>query len=207
MPHILPLHEGRKHLTQSYYAYDFLTNAIGLSKNVVIPVTDYLNDSYLEEYDESKYTRNKVVLYNPVKGYDVTRILKEDLPDIKFVPIENMSVNEVRELLRSSILYIDFGRFPGKDRIPREAVISGCCIITSDSGAANYKQDVNIPNKLKYNTVLTKDRLQSICILIRDILDNYDKYKPLYNDYRNDIRKEHENFVKGVDILVKRLGE
>ena len=27
-------------------------------------------------------------------------------------------------------LYIDFGGFPGKDRLPREAVMHDCCIIT-----------------------------------------------------------------------------
>lgn len=49
--------------------------------------------------------------------------------ELNFKPIINMTRDEViRELQRAKV-YIDFGNHPGKDRIPREAAILGCCAI------------------------------------------------------------------------------
>jgi len=43
-------------------------------------------------------------------------------------------------------LYVDFGKHPGKDRMPREAAVHGCCIITGRRGAAGNPFDIPIPN-------------------------------------------------------------
>ena len=84
------------------------------------------------------------MLYNPKKGIEFTRQLIEAAPDLNWVPLENMSNEEVRGKLKTSKVYIDFGDHPGKDRFPREAAISGCCVITGKRGSAAY-DDVPIP--------------------------------------------------------------
>ena len=66
-----------------------------------------------------------------------------------FIPIQGMSSIEVANLLESAKIYIDFGNHPGKDRLPREAVLSGCCIITNSKGSAKNSVDICISKKYK----------------------------------------------------------
>lgn len=196
------------HLAQSYYALDFLQNKAHIDNDHIVYVSDYLNGVYLELYDAT-IRRERFVLYNPLKGLNFTTKIMNTLKyfgtDVTFIPIENMTAGQVRNLMLHSILYIDFGDFPGKDRIPREAVISGCCIITSRSGAANYIHDVNIPDKYKFDK---KDfNIESICNTIKYILDHYEECNSEYEPYRQDIRKEYSYFVNGVDKLINLLSE
>ena len=51
-----------------------------------------------------------------------------------------MTPEQVVDLMSESKVYIDFGNHPGKDRIPREAVINGCCVITGVRGSARFKE-------------------------------------------------------------------
>lgn len=48
-----------------------------------------------------------------------------------------------------SMIYIDFGEHPGKDRIPREAAMRDLIVITGRDGAAVNDVDVSIPKKYK----------------------------------------------------------
>ena len=52
-----------------------------------------------------------------------------------------MTSKEVQELLSKCKVYIDFGHFPGKDRVPREAAMCNCCIITGKYGASNFTEE------------------------------------------------------------------
>jgi len=40
----------------------------------------------------------------------------------------------------------------GKDRFMREAAVSGCVVVTHKSGAAGYKEDVPIDEKVGFDT-------------------------------------------------------
>ena len=74
------------------------------------------------------------ILYNPAKGLSDLMLFKQKLQqittDYTFIPIQNMSHTQIRNIMLQSKIYIDFGNHPGKDRIPREAAMCGCCIIT-----------------------------------------------------------------------------
>ena len=188
------------HLAQSHYALNFLETTLNIKEENTLYVTDYLNDKFLEDYDNS-IERKRQVVYNPIKGYEYTKEVIESLYDIDFIPIRNMNVDQVRDLLRSSMLYLDLGDFPGKDRIPREACISGCCIITGLNGASNYKEDVYIKDKYKINRENTK----LICNRVRELLDNYDECNKDFDEYRLRIRKEPEQFKEGIKKLVQKL--
>jgi len=135
------------HLCQSEYAKLYLQeNGIQNTLNL----SDYINDQYIvssEKFKESK--REDVVVYNPAKGIELTNLVLDSLPNIKFSPIIDMSRDQIIDLLGKSKIYIDFGNHPGKDRIPREAAILGCCVITNTSGSANNDMDIPIPRKYK----------------------------------------------------------
>lgn len=100
-----------KNLVQSYYAEDYLKKR-GFTN--IVYLSDYINEEYQE--DTSISYRNNAVLYNPKKGIEFTRQLIEAAPDLNWVPLENMSNEEVRGKLKTSKVYIDFGDHPGKDR-------------------------------------------------------------------------------------------
>lgn len=188
-------------LSQSWYAYWYLQG-----KHIEsIYVTDYLNDEYMTA-DLSK-PRKRQILYNPKKGLGVTKRIMAELPDEKFIPIVNMTVAEIKSLMEESMLYIDFGNHPGKDRIPREAAMCGCCVITNREGSAAYYEDVSIPEPYR-NYVALSDYVNFFALVadhIRYVLNNYDLCVNDFDVYRENIRREKTQFKEGVRKLVNRL--
>ena len=107
-----------------------------------------------------------------------------------------MSTDEVKVLLSQSKVYIDFGNHPGKDRLPREAALLGCCIITGKRGAAKYDEDVSIPAKYKFDDV--KKEIEKIGNMIKECIDNYEINIKEFEDYRKKIANERKQFEKDV---------
>lgn len=184
------------HLVQSHYAYDFLTNKN--IKNIEF-LSDYINDDYIEDYvSYSSKDRNNICFFNPKKGYKFTKLLINKCKNyIKWIPLENMSVNEIKNFLKKGKVYVDFGNHPGKDRFPREAAISGCCIITGKLGAAKFYEDIPIDSKYKFdNDVKNIDKIVNT---IKICLDNYDEEIKNFKVYRKMILNEKQEFEK--DLL------
>lgn len=185
------------HLYQSEYARLFLLSN-GITRS--FELSDYLNDTYLD-YSKVNYTNRKnVVLYNPRKGFSFTKKLIAADPDIRWKPIENLTTEQVRKLLLESKVYIDFGNHPGKDRFPREAAISGCCIITDKTGSAKNNIDINIPYEYKFENSL--ENVDAILTKIRECLRNYERESKNFDDYRKKILGEKSLFLKNVDDMI-----
>ena len=108
-----------------------------------------------------------------------------------------MTVEEIKNLMRKGKVYIDFGNHPGKDRIPREAAISGCCIITNRKGSAKFYEDVSIDEKYKFDDDMKN--IPNVIETINRCINNYDNEINEFENYRNLIEKEKEKF--GKDIL------
>lgn len=187
-------------LSQSWYAYWYLQG-----KHIEsIYVTDYLNDEYMTA-DLSK-PRKRQIVYNPKKGLEVTKRIMAELPDEKFIPIVNMTVSKIKSLMEESMLYIDFGNHPGKDRIPREAAMCGCCVITNREGSAAYYEDVAIPNEYRID-MTCENSLDEAVRMIEYCLNHYDDYllSADFMEYRFRIIDEKVNFKDGVMALLKKL--
>ena len=194
------------HLSQSEYSRQFLIE-MGVSEDMILDVSDYLSPEYLEDERDSKgeTKRQDVVLYNPKKGMAFTQKIKDTMRGTEFVPIIDMTPKEVRELMNCSKIYIDFGDHPGRDRIPREAVISGLIVLTGRNGSAANSVDVPVPEECKFERV--EDSIPTIADKIRDCLADYDRYSALYNDYRESIRREPAVFEKQVSRAVEVMQE
>lgn len=186
------------HLAQSEYAYQFLTNTVGAK--CIFRVSDYINKEFLEPYDENA-TRDPIVLYNPAKGMKYTQEVINAMPDIRFVPLTGLSRTEMRNIMREAMLYIDLGNHPGKDRMPREAAISGCCIVTSLEGSAKYRRDVPIPSEYKFD----RKNIEGITRKIREILSNYKSHRKDFQYYRERIRSEEQSFKYEVELFATAL--
>ena len=105
----------------------------------------------------------------------------------------------MREKLIHSMIYVDFGNHPGKDRIPREAAMSGCCVITGMRGAAGNPVDVMIPSKYKFDDKHAK--ISGILNCIRDIFSDYEKHYREQEEYRDKIRNEKAVFESEITQL------
>jgi len=146
------------YLFQSNYAREIVTGFY--NKKAGLMLTDYIN---IEKFKKIKIgeqkTKNthlcscskKHVAYNPAKS---TKIM-DRLLDINqntgnflhFVAIKNLSKEQVVELLIFSDLYLDLGFFPGKDRLPREAITLSCPVLLAKRGSARYETDFSLNKK------------------------------------------------------------
>jgi hypothetical protein len=187
------------HLYQSKYARQFLLKN-NISEKNMHPLSDYLNPIFIQQAQSNrKSTRKNVILYNPKKGYAFTRKVMEYAPELTWIPLENKKPCEIAELCSESKLYVDFGGHPGKDRLPREAAINKCIILTSRNGSAAYYEDIPIPEQYKFAT--TVDNIPKIVSVIRSILIEYDKFMVDFNYYRDDIVKQESMFERDIARL------
>lgn len=179
-------------LYQSEYARQFISsNNLGHS----FSLGDYINLELLEP--ENKFSKKDFVLYNPSKGYKFTKKIISRNPGIKFVALKGFSRSELKKIMQSSKIYIDFGNHPGKDRLPRECALNGCVIITGKRGAAGNIQDICIDNKYKFG----EKQLTAISKTIKNVLTNYDENYRNQENYRSSITKEKiqfENEIRGI---------
>lgn len=97
------------------------------------------------------------------------------------------------ETMEKAKVYIDFGHHPGKDRIPREAALCGCCVITNRKGSAHNAVDVPIPDSCKFD-----DKTSNEIILnkIYDLLEHYEDRAKDYKTYIEMIQQEYDRFER-----------
>jgi len=120
-------------------------------------------------------------------------------PGIKWIPLQNMNLDELTVMYSRAKLYVDFGTHPGKDRIPREAVIHYCCLLTNKKGSARYYEDVPIDDAYKIsdselNATLLQER-------ISNIFKHYSTQIQNFESYRNIIKEEKSRFEQQINSI------
>ncbi len=190
------------HLSQSYYSSLFLKE----NDITSFLIGDFLNDNFFAEADKvitCDVLKLDQICFNPAKGKKYIDYLSSNFSDLKFVPIVNMSRNEVIRTLSESKMYLDLGLHPGKDRIPREAAILGCCIATSKFGSARNKFDVPIPENYKFDVCINS--LNGIPDLVNKVFRDFDNECLKFDSYRRAIRQEKDDFYNQVACWLRSL--
>lgn len=190
------------HLYNSEYAYDNILLK-GANKSMCHYLCGPLVDNYFNVNKEEIIKNKKdLIAYNPLKT-DKTIIdcIKRQFINtkIKFVEISNMSMEEVIATLKKCKVYIDLGYHPGVERMPREAVMMYCNIITSNIGTASNNIDVPINKKYKFKPSIIKSK--KISLLLRDMNDNYIKYISEFDVFRRKVEKQVLSFDKDIDEI------
>ncbi|MDQ0105768.1 hypothetical protein J2T02_000861 [Chitinophaga terrae (ex Kim and Jung 2007)] len=187
-------------LVQSHYAGDF----IGKRGIKSYYLSDYLSHAFLEHADKVLIeAKRPQVLYNPKKGLEFTKKIMERSTDLKWIPIQNMTPAQVQNLLKESMVYIDFGNHPGKDRFPREAAVLSCCVITGRKGSAGFDEDVPIPGKYKIPD--SEANIHRIIDQIRACLADFKTCLNDFSHYRQVILSEEKKFEQDVKtVFVKQ---
>lgn len=181
-------------LCQSYYALDFCQRH-GL-KNILY-LSDYINDYFLSS--QISDIKENIILYNPKKGFKFTKKILAYGTEFNFIPLINMSRDEICNMMRKAKIYMDFGNHPGKDRMPREACMLGCVVITGLRGSAKFSQDVCIPSEYKFGDF--NKNVKNIIKKIQVVLKNYDINYANMHQYKMMIEEEKNQFLKKVEYI------
>ena len=180
------------HLCASYYAYDYVKKNNAAKQYLCIePISKFFLENLPSEMNRD---RKDIVIYNPAKNYKFTKRIIRHCKGIQFLALSGYSQNELLNLYRNSKLYIDFGSFPGAERIPKEAVINGCCVMTGRNGASDYYNDVPLCDELKMDSKL--ENLEAIKEKINSILTDYDRYYGLCEEYRTTVKSLEDSFIQ-----------
>ena len=184
------------HLYQSEYARQYiLKNQLG----TCMKLSDYINQDLFPKQKIDRNAKKDIVMYNPAKGYEYTQKIIAVCPNVQFVALKGFSREELNKVFDSAKLYIDFGNFPGKDRLPREAVLHDCCIITGKLGASAYYEDVPIKDEYKFDAV--ESNIPAIVEKIKFVLKNYADVVGDFDAYRKIVAEEQELFCKEIEHI------
>ena len=190
--------EGKNitHLCASYYALDVVSKK---TQRKVYKCIEPISCIFLDKFNKESRNdiRQDVILFNPKKSRSIVEKLHEKYPIYKFKPLEKMTQSQLIESYKKAKLYIDFGPFPGAERIPKEAVLYGCLIITGRHGASNFYGDVPIPDKYKF----FDDDLERIVLMINRCLTEYSSCYHDFDEYRATILALEPNFEKSLNII------
>jgi len=178
------------HFSQSHYSTLWLSE-IGLTSHEMY---EPINQAYLEPATRICHeNRADQILYNPSKGKKTVDALINKYPQFEFIPLQKLSRDQLIQLYCSSKVYIDFGHHPGRDRIPREAAVLGCCLITSRKGSAANPIDIPIDDLYKLDTDNT-DFLNDFGILLESIISDFAHHYTAQEGYRQRILGEPAYF-------------
>jgi hypothetical protein len=161
-------------------------------------LSDYTCNGLSKIDSKEIINRNKEILYNPRKDPVFINMLIKKLPKIKFIPLKDFSKVELEEKYKKAMIYMDFGHFPGKDRMPREAAGKGCILITGRMGASSNFQDFNLLPHFKINQK-NKNFTENAEKIITNIMNNPIDYFNSQESYRHEISEEYINFKKEVE--------
>jgi len=136
------------HATQSEYASRFLHSlniqSVRLSDFTTVPLN-------LE-----KKSKGPLICINAGKKviFDLDVIegeIRKRIPEVIFIRMQGLSRDDVYKSLASSKIYIDFGNFPGKDRMAREAILLGTSVLVLNVAGASSSEDFDISSEYKIN--------------------------------------------------------
>ncbi|WP_150384042.1 hypothetical protein [Bifidobacterium rousetti] len=183
--------DAAEHLCASQYAYEYVTESLRMpARRLVEPISKPFLEIGMER--ERSPRRKDMVAYNPAKP---SKVMRELLArnEFDYVPITGMTPEQIVGVLREVKLYVDFGEFPGPERIPKEAAYNGAAVLVIRRNAACNPFDVNIPERYKLPVDTSLDEISRT---IRVMLDDYAAIYPDYDVFRTQIDGLERRFVE-----------
>ncbi|MBQ3727586.1 MAG: hypothetical protein II902_11140 [Selenomonadaceae bacterium] len=188
--------ENIEHWFKSEYARQFL-EFNGMPADKLHHVESYMSQAFLSPTAQIDLSAKKnIVAFNPKKGFEITQNFIKLMPDVEWRAINGMTPEQVQELLASAKVYVDFGEHPGKDRLPREAILSGCVVITGRRGAAANDIDYNIPAEFKFDERTAKP--QQVIDKIHSVFENFSEAHAAQKSFRERELNARKNFAAQV---------
>ena len=191
-------HKEIIHMSNSYYAAEF----IKLMNNEDVNV---LHNPVRNEFYQQKISpvREKKILFGTKTPNSIIRKVRKEFIDFECIKLKRIPSAEIKKLYSESMLFIELGHFPGRNRMPREAVVSGCVIITSLTGSASYSNDMQLPGYYKLNT--NSDYMAELIIKIKAITGDYAVHYSHMQTYIDSLIRERNNFNAEVATIFKQI--
>lgn len=192
------------HMYNCEYVHNYLKE-----KNIATNDMQYLCGPIdMSQVTVSNDYKKNMISYGTAKlNYKIEKKFIEEMqhkyPEYTLKPIRNMTHDQVMRTLQISKVYVDLGFFPGPERMPREAVSQYCNIITSNLGSAYNNTDVPIPNKYKFSPI--ESNIALICKLAIDMCDNWEKYLPEFDKYRQKVHNQIVRFPNDINKLCEYI--
>lgn len=185
------------HVCGSKYALQYVQGLGILNPRYLV---EPISKEFLIAGNDSNYQRDNTVLYNPAKPSEImTKLLAQKR--FKFKALTNMTPSDLIEAYKHAKLYIDFGHFGGPERMPKEAVYFGCCILVGNRNAAANDFDVAIPDRYK---IADYNNLQLVSDKIEYLLNNYRQCIVDFEPFRTKISLLEQNFMNQINnIFIK----
>ena len=180
-----------RNFAQSDYALAFLAGHRIRGQMLSDPIPVYTEPAYLQALGPrlAEARRADTILYNPNKGAAITARLMATYPQWQFRPLKGLDRDQLAQAFLDAKLYMDFGHHPGKDRLPREAAVHGCCVITARHGSAANPVDVPIPDRYKLD-VKDPEFVQRFGSVAGDVLARFEACTREFEAYRGVIAAE-----------------
>lgn len=185
------------HLCQSYYAADFLR---GLGIKNIHMLTDFTDIE--GDLPDPNASRKHDIAYLPSKAKGSEKVISSLKTQYSVVPLVGMSRAEIKNTLKQTKVFIDFGHHPGKDRIPREAALCGCLPLVRKEGAARFFLDVPLPDDFFIKTSQFLDPA-GINAMVSEFVENRPAKFSKLQAYVEGIREEKNNFSQQIKMLMK----
>ena len=197
------------HLCASYYAFDYVSKHTSNNCYLCIePISKIFLNEYLKSTKDlinNEKSKKDIVLYNPAKcGAFVSKIISKT-SGITFIALKGMSQKELIECYKNAKVYIDFGPFPGAERMPKEAVLFGCAILTGNNGASGFYGDVPIPDAYKIESKVSN--IEIIIEKIKFMLNNYEQIVQDFAVYKETVLNLENNFEKQLKKIFGKVDE
>jgi hypothetical protein len=137
------------YLFQSAYSREIFK--IKHNSTLGMMLSDYVVVGTIANFNLSSFCEcsKKHIAYSPAKSQDLMKLILDiNLKDknFHFTEIKNLNIEQVTLILSKADLYLDLGYFPGKDRLPREAILLNCPVMLAKRGSARYHEDFPLEN-------------------------------------------------------------
>ena len=184
------------HLFQSHYVKDAILKNLGENTSQTwFDLHDYTRELFTNAYAtkafNNKFERGNMIAYNPTKDFISSKLIQQW--DLRSLPLVDLSPTIMMYKLHECKIYVDLGAHPGKDRIPREAAMCGCVVVTNLFGSAANDIDVPIDEKV--------DGPDDLNAFIKCIFEDYATYYEKQKSYRDWILNEKNRFIEQIKAL------
>lgn len=174
------------HVYQSEYAKLFLLKN---GQTNIKRLSDYVIDFNLRN------KKSNLIFLNSNRHHKDYHIQNnENFSNFNWEFSSNYSRLKLRRIFATTSFYIDFGFFPGKDRMPREAILQDNLVFLSNQGASENDEDFNIDKKFKKKP----SQLKELAAEIKDLNQRNSFKNEKFDEVKTQIQSEFQMFCKDV---------
>lgn len=184
---------GLVHIFQSYTARKYVC-AAAKEPIETCDICDYIPDEFVLR-PLNPQMRNDIVVYNAVKDRKTPEICRK--LGVKSIGLDGFTWKDVRNILDISKVYVDLGHHPGRDRIPREAAVMGCVIVTNREGTAANFEDLPIDTRAETDEEATK--------FIQEAISNHSKMYESQKIYIESIKNQRVKMSKQIYSFLSKV--